>query len=42
MDDTRVAGRVLPVVVNDRESETRTPIQPLYRMPAEARDPFTP
>ena len=42
MDDTRVAGRVLPVVVNDRESETRTPMQPLYRMPAEARDPFTP
>ena len=42
MDDTRVAGRVLPVVVNDRESETRTPSQPLYRIPAEARDPFTP
>jgi protocatechuate 3,4-dioxygenase beta subunit len=42
MDDTRVAGRVLPVVVNDRESETRTPSQALYRIPAEAGDPFTP
>jgi protocatechuate 3,4-dioxygenase, beta subunit len=42
MDDTRVAGRVLPVVVNDRESETRTPSQPLYCIPLEARDPFTP
>jgi hypothetical protein len=40
--DTRVAGRLLSVVVNDRESETRTPSQPLYRIPVEARDPFTP
>lgn len=40
MDDTRVTGRVLPVVVNDRESETRTPSQPLYRVPLDARDPF--
>ena len=34
------AGRVLPVVVNDRESEGRTPSQPLYRIPDEARDRF--
>jgi protocatechuate 3,4-dioxygenase beta subunit len=36
------AGRVLPVVFNDRESETRTPSQPLYRMPEEARDSIEP
>jgi protocatechuate 3,4-dioxygenase beta subunit len=42
IDGTRVAGRALPVVEHDRESETRTPSQPLYRIPAEARDPFTP
>jgi protocatechuate 3,4-dioxygenase beta subunit len=36
-----IAGRTLPVVVNDRESETRTPARPLYRIPAAARDPFT-
>ena len=43
MEQTRVSvGRVLPVVVNDRESETRTPSRPLYRIPDEARDPFTP
>ena len=35
-------GRVLPVVVNDRESEARTPSRPLYRIPEEARDPFAP
>jgi protocatechuate 3,4-dioxygenase beta subunit len=35
-------GRVLPVVVNDRESERRTPGRPLYRIPDEARDGFTP
>ena len=34
-------SRVLPVVVNDRESETRTPAHPLYRIPDDARDPFT-
>lgn len=33
-------GRVLPVVENDRESEGRTPAEPLYRIPDEARDPF--
>ena len=34
-------SRVLPVVVNDRESETRTPAHPLYRIPDDARDPLT-
>ena len=43
MDVTRVsAGRVLPVVLNDRESEARTPRQPLYRVPREALDAFSP
>ena len=36
-----MSRRVLPVVVNDRESETRTPAHPLYRIPDDARDPFT-
>src|SRR5882672_4719417 len=40
--DSAERGRVLPVVVNDRESETRTPANRLYRIPAAARDPFTP
>lgn len=35
-------GRVLPVVLNDRESETRTPAEPLYRFPEDARDLFSP
>ena len=35
-------GRFLAVVVNDRESERRTPAKPLYRIPDAARDPFTP
>jgi len=35
-------GRVLPVVVNDRESEGRTPSRPLHRIPETARDPFAP
>lgn len=35
-------GRVLQVVVNDRESEARTPAQRLHRIPDEARDPFSP
>jgi protocatechuate 3,4-dioxygenase beta subunit len=35
-------GRVLPVVLNDRESETRTPAEPLYLIPEAARDSFTP
>jgi protocatechuate 3,4-dioxygenase beta subunit len=39
---TDVLGRVLPVVVNDRESETRTPSRPLHRIPEHARDPFAP
>src|SRR5437016_1764386 len=34
-------GRVLPLVFNDRESESRTPSEPLYRIPIAARDPFT-
>jgi len=40
--DSAERGRVLPVVVNDRESETRTPANRLYRIPDAARDPFTP
>jgi protocatechuate 3,4-dioxygenase, beta subunit len=35
-------GRVLPVVFNDRESETRTPSQPLIVIPRDAQDPFNP
>jgi protocatechuate 3,4-dioxygenase beta subunit len=35
------AGRILPIVRNDRESETRTPAAPLYVIPAAARDPFS-
>ena len=35
-------GRLLSVVVNDRESETRTPASRLYRIPDAARDPFAP
>jgi protocatechuate 3,4-dioxygenase, beta subunit len=42
MESTSAAGRVLSVVVNDRESETRTPANRLYRIPDEARDPFGP
>src|SRR5262245_35247932 len=41
-DAVQRGGRVLPVVVNDRESETRTPAHPLYRIPDSARDPFAP
>jgi protocatechuate 3,4-dioxygenase beta subunit len=42
MIPTDAPGRVLPVVVHDRESETRTPSRRLHRVPVEARDPFTP
>jgi protocatechuate 3,4-dioxygenase, beta subunit len=42
MDRTGIHGRVLPVAVNDRESETRTPARPLRRIPEDARDPFAP
>lgn len=35
-------GRLLPVVVNDRESERRTPAERLWRIPGEARDSFSP
>lgn len=35
-------GRMAPVVFNDRESETRTPGEPLYVIPVEARDSYTP
>jgi len=37
-----LAGRLLAVVVNDRESESRTPANRLYRIPDEARDPYAP
>jgi protocatechuate 3,4-dioxygenase beta subunit len=33
--------RSLAVVINDRESETRTPAQPLRPIPPAARDPFS-
>jgi protocatechuate 3,4-dioxygenase beta subunit len=36
-----ISGRQLLVVVNDRESETRTPANRLHRIPDAARDPFT-
>src|SRR5580700_8593244 len=36
-----MSNRILAVVYNDRESEARTPAQPLIVLPAEARDPFT-
>ena len=42
MAGTDVRGRRLPVVVNDRESETRTPAQALYRIPEAARDRYAP
>jgi len=42
MDDQLTAGRALAVVVNDRESEGRTPARRLYRMPDIARDPYSP
>lgn len=36
-----MTNRILPVVYQDRESETRTPAQPLIVIPSEARDPFS-
>jgi protocatechuate 3,4-dioxygenase beta subunit len=41
-DAVQRGGRALPVVVNDRESETRTPANRLHRIPDVARDPFAP
>src|SRR5437870_3602248 len=38
----QIRGRALPVVFNDRESESRTPAEPLYLIPEEARDSFAP
>ena len=35
-------GRIIAVVTNDDESELRTPSQPLYSVPPDARDPYTP
>ena len=35
-------GRIIPIVTNDDESELRTPKQPLYSIPRDARDPYTP
>lgn len=37
-----MSNRILSVVFNDRESETRTPAQPLYVIPPDARDAFAP
>ena len=34
--------RIVPVVVNDDESELRTPAQPLYSLPEDARDTLAP
>jgi protocatechuate 3,4-dioxygenase, beta subunit len=42
MDTSVVSGRQLLVVANDRESETRTPANRLYRFPDVARDSFSP
>jgi protocatechuate 3,4-dioxygenase beta subunit len=42
MSDVNLLGRGVAVVVNDRESETRTPANRLHRIPEIARDPFTP
>jgi protocatechuate 3,4-dioxygenase, beta subunit len=39
--DVNTPGRLLAVVGNDRESETRTPANRLHRIPELARDPFT-
>jgi protocatechuate 3,4-dioxygenase beta subunit len=41
-DAVQRGGRALQVVLNDRESETRTPANRLYRIPDAARDPFAP
>lgn len=38
----RQSRRTLPVVVNDPDSETRTPRQPLWPIPPEARDGLGP
>lgn len=35
-------GRIIGVVTNDDESELRTPSQPLYSIPGEACDEYTP
>ena len=40
MDTSVLGGRQLLVVANDRESETRTPVNRLYRIPEVARDAF--
>jgi protocatechuate 3,4-dioxygenase beta subunit len=40
METSVLGGRRLAVVVNDRESETRTPANGLYRIPDVARDSF--
>jgi protocatechuate 3,4-dioxygenase, beta subunit len=39
--DVMSPGRLLPVVVNDRESEARTPANRLHGIPTRARDPFS-
>jgi protocatechuate 3,4-dioxygenase beta subunit len=39
---TARVGRTIGIVVNDDESELRTPSQPLYVLPHAARDTFTP
>src|SRR4051812_44468339 len=41
MSDVNIRGRLLAVVGNDRESETRTPANRLHCIPTIARDPFT-
>lgn len=38
---TARSGRIIPVVVNDDESELRTPSLPLYAIPLAARDALT-
>jgi protocatechuate 3,4-dioxygenase, beta subunit len=38
----REHGRILPVVLHDRQSEARTPAEPLYLIPETARDAYSP
>jgi protocatechuate 3,4-dioxygenase, beta subunit len=42
LGEVTMPNRILSVVFNDRESETRTPGQPLYVIPPDSRDVFAP
>src|SRR5687767_1342226 len=41
-DQVREHGRILPVVLHDRQSEARTPAEPLSLIPETAKDPYSP